>query len=329
MLLAVALYGQDAHDTHGPSTAAALLKPGAKVTISSARGRIYKNVRCDSAGNIFLQPFQAEGNLIPILRVDGKGATVKYSVESDPAFAGGYAYDFSVLPNGQMYQSVQVGQDVYLVSFARDGTIQWKSKLERSFLINRIVAFTEKLFLAIGTEIQPREVNGRRPPPKLFLAFFDDKGRMIRRASFTEASTADKSETAEPPIKPLLDSDGQASANGDVYAAIATTPALVYVFDSAGNLLRSFAVDPPVAEMSAVSMTVLNNHVAILFRLSFRGMSHGEYVIRVVDASTGQPVADYSVPRETGTALGCFRPDEFLFVGSDEKNLTIQHLRVQ
>jgi hypothetical protein len=105
--------------------------------------------------------------------------------------------------------------------------------------------------------------------------------------------------------------------------------------------------------MTAISMSITRNQVAVLFRHSFQGMSHGEDIISVVDLSGnmnrgemnhgdmhhgsqgGAAPSQFSVPPElSGSALGCFRRGEATFVGPDTASpagpsLVIEHAKAK
>jgi hypothetical protein len=55
-------------------------------------------------------------------------------------------------------------------------------------------------------------------------------------------------------------------------------------------------------------------------------MQHNDVgIIPVVDASTGAEITHYSAGADLGATLACYREDGFVFIGSDQDNLAIQH----
>jgi hypothetical protein len=314
---------------HEPGNAPAL-HPTMKVAIPAEANRpVYKPARCDANGNIYFKAYQPDDHRVPVVRVDATGAILKYTLDSDPDFAQATAYDFSILPNGNLYQPVQVGKDVYVVAFSKDGKIKQKTKLEAQFWVSRLTVFNDKSFLAIGTEPQPPSEQ-KRQAPKLFMAMFDDRGRLVRRVTLGNLPPGgDKEANGDPhdgvPILAALNSDAQADAKGNVYLMVRSDPAVVYVFDASARIARSFKVNAPEPRMDAVSMSVDQDRLAFVFRHAFRGMSHGQDLITVVDASDGAEIGRYSAAAELGTILACFKPDDFAFIGSEKDHLAIQH----
>jgi hypothetical protein len=325
ILLTASLLGQS-HNADHEMDNAIRLHPAAKTSIPTESNRpIYKPARCDAQGNVYFRGYQADDRRVPVVRADAKGQTAKYTLDSDASLANGTSYDFSVLPDGSLYQSVQVGQDVYIVAFDPEGKIKSKVRLEKQFWVARLNALRDKSFLAIGTEIQPLAEANSKQPPKLLIAIFDEHGRMVRPIVLDSISESNdtREKTA---ILATLSSDAQVGADGNLYLMVRTNPATVYVFDSGGQIKHSFKVRPPGPRMNAVSIGLAKQRLAILFRESFRGMQHNDVgIITIVDASTGAEVTRYSAGPDLGATLACYREDDFVFLGSDKDNLAIQH----
>ena len=336
------LFAQDSpspdHGSMHLSGSVTALHPAAKVTIPAEANRpVYKPARCDAEGNIYFRAYQSDDRKVPVVRADSAGKTTQYSLDSDADFATATAYDFSILPSGDLYQPVQVGKDVYIVAFDKQGGIRWKTRLEKQFWVSRLVVFDDKSFLVIGTEVQPQSGgpqsggNDTRTYQPV-AALFDRNGRLIRNVTLGTDAAADEKHgrpgtdlKSTPPLLALLGSDGQAGADGKVYLMVRLDPPVVYVIDVAGRTVRSFNVNPPDSRMAAVSMSLDNNKLAILFRHAFQGMSHGEDIISVFDLSRGTEIGRFSAAAELGTVLACFRSNDFVFIGSEQGSLAIQH----
>ncbi len=309
------------------------LHPAAKVTISAEANRpVYKPARCDAEGNIYFRAYQSDDRKVPVVRADGAGKTTQYSLDSDPDFATATAYDFSILPSGDLYQPVQVGKDVYIVAFNKQGGIRWKTRLDKQFWVSRLVAFDDKSFLVIGTEVQPQSGGKDTRTYQPVAALFDRTGRLVRNIALGADVAADEKHgrpgtnpKSAPPLLAVLGSDGQAGADGKVYLMVRSDPPVVYVIDVSGRTVRSFNVNPPDSRMAAVSMNLDNNKLAILFRHSFQGMSHGEDIISIFDLSRGTEIGRFSATAELGTVLACFRSNDFVFIGSEQGSLALQH----
>lgn len=336
VLFATAVVAQDSPATdhgsmHVTGTAAALhLK--SKVAVPAEAGRpVYKPARCDAGGNVYFRAYQPDDRKVPVVRADAQGRTTRYSLDSDPAFATATAYDFSVLPNGDMYQPVQLGKDIYIVAFSKQGGIRWKTRLEKQFWVSRLIAFDDQSFLVIGTE--PQSQNGgteaRRYEP--VIAIFDRNGRLVRNVILggdapaeAKGNQVDENPKAGPPMLALLGSTGEVGGDGKIYLLVPEPPA-VYVIDHSGGVVRSWNVNPPDARMAIVSMSIDKDKLAILFRHSFQGMSHGEDTISVFDLSRGKEIERLSAAAELGDVLACVRSNDFVFIGSEPSSLSIRH----
>jgi len=340
VFLACPLFPQDAPDHMGMhADNMTVLHPEEKVAIPTESNRpIYQPARCDADGNVYFRGYQSDDRRVPITRVDGKGATLKYSLDSDPTLSPGASYDFSLLPNGNLYQPIQVKEDVFIVAFSRDSNIRWKAKLDQQFWVAHLTALSDKSFLVSGTEPQTPSQRQERQPPRLFLALFDDHGHMVRRISLQSdalSNPAQKNDAAkndstkEMPFLPVLEGDAQADTNGYVYLALRSSPVVIYVLDPSGRITRSFPVNPPEPRMSFSSMGLAKDRLAISFRENFRGMEHHNMAIVTVNASTGAVIARYTVEAEPGTVFACHTPNQFLFIGSDKNNLAIFHAPVK
>ena len=319
-ILATPLLAQTHAADHGMDSSVPL-RPTARITIPSETNRpVYKPARCDAQGNIYFRGYQADDRRVPVIRADAKGQTVKYMLDADATLASGTSYDFSVLPNGNLYQPVQVGEDVYIVTFDQEGKVKGKVRLEQRFWVSRLTALSDKSFLVIGSEPQPPAEGKPTKPPKALIALFDEHGRLVRRITLSNDAREGT------PILVTLSSDAQVDATGNLYLLLRTNPATVDVFDSGGQIERSFKVQPPGPKMNAVSMNLAKGRLAILFRETFRGMQHNDMaIITVVNASTGAEVTRYSAGPDLGATLACYTEDDFVFVGTDRNNLAIQH----
>lgn len=302
------------------------LRPLAKIRIATeSNGPVYKPARCDAQGNIYFRGYQANDRRVPVVRANAKGQTVKYTLDSDVSLANGTSYDFSVLPDGSLFQSVQVGQDVYVVAFDHEGKIKSKVRLEKQFWVARVAVLSDKLFLAIGTEIQPQAETRSKQPPKLLMAMFDEHGHIVRPIVLDSISLTIET-GRETEILAMLSSDGQVGVDGSLYLLVHTDPPTVYVFGPGGQIEHSFKVQPPGPKMNAISLGRANGRLAILFQETFRGMRHADVaIITIVDASTGAEVKRYSAGPDVGVTLACYREDDFVFITSDKDNLNIQH----
>jgi len=329
LVFAMALGDSARAQAHGEDhvmTGGVPLHPTAKVAILTEASRpIYKPARCDAHGDIFFRAYQADDRKVPVVRADGKGVTTKYSLDAETEFARATSYDFSILPDGSLYQPVQVGEDVYIVAFDQQGEIRRKIKLEKKFWVAHLAALNDRIFLVIGTE--PQAAGRPKQPPQPVIALFDDQGRLTRNVRLDSSAPKDSDDTRgeHPGVLAVLSSDVQAIADGVVYLMLHTNPVLVYRLDPSGTVASPLKVKPPGARMTAVSMSAIQGRLAVLFRESFRGMQHDDTgTIVIIDTATGAETGRYT-SGELGTTLACYRPDDFVFLASANDKLAIQH----
>jgi hypothetical protein len=346
LFLALTTLGAQEHDHAAMhATNATPLHFAATVAIPAEASRpVYRPARCDQQGNIYFRAYQPEERKVPIVRADPRGKSTRYSLDSDPAFAAATAYDFSVLPNGKLFQPVQVGKDIYIVAFDEKGAIVSKTRLEKQFWVSRLIAFDDSKFLVIGTEPQSPDATKEARVYHAVVAIFDSSGRLVHDVSLERAEDKkDRAagETQKPPAEPpssppllaVLGSDGQVDSDGKVYLMVRSEPPVVYAIDATSGVVGTWEVVVPAERMAAVSMSLTGKQLAVEFRHSFQGMSHGEDIISGFDiAHGGAKLGEVSVPTELATsALACYREGEAVFVGPStapgSTSLAIQYAR--
>ncbi len=97
----------------------------------------------------------------------------------------------------------------------------------------------------------------------------------------------------------------------------ATSPALVYVISAGGDLTRTLKVAPPFVKGTPVAMMVNAGLVAIEFS-DPNAPDVSDTTIRVVNALTGDTVADYRIVPELTEAVACYTNDKFTFLGNSD-----------
>jgi hypothetical protein len=102
--------------------------------------------------------------------------------------------------------------------------------------------------------------------------------------------------------------------DGYVYLVRATSPASVYVISAAGEVIRKIVVRAPSgAGLPAFGIRVVENKLAVKFyrdcdsRLNRNSCEGADYT--VVDATTGQGLAEYSAEKDLAGPIACFAPD--------------------
>lgn len=93
----------------------------------------------------------------------------------------------------------------------------------------------------------------------------------------------------------------------------ATSPATIYVISAAGEVARKIVATAPTDKGLPEAIRVVKNKVAVKFsrscdsRLDFSSCQGTTYT--VMDATTGESLADYGVEKEAAATLACYAPD--------------------
>ena len=116
-----------------------------------------------------------------------------------------------------------------------------------------------------------------------------------------------------------------AGDDGFVYLMRATSPAIVYVISSAGEVMRKIVVSAPTDGASPdFGIREVKNKLVVKFLRNCSstltvpplGSCHGT-VYSVVDATTGRRIADYEAGDEVGGPIACYAPDPDRFFTFD------------
>jgi hypothetical protein len=111
--------------------------------------------------------------------------------------------------------------------------------------------------------------------------------------------------------------------DGNVYLMRRTSPATVYVISSTGEVARKLIIAPPYPGQMPGGLHVSKNKLAMKFYRECGSMGFCEGAIyTVVDATTGEKLADYGPGADVGGAFACYAsdPDRFFFLQISEKH---------
>lgn len=299
------------------------------------RRALYMPVRCDADQNLYLRAYEMGNSNSPLMKVNSKGDKVtKLTIDSDPDLRRGTVQDFALSPDGTAYELVQVGDDVYIASFSTDGSYGSKTKLERQFWGTHLAASTGSAsFLVAGSELPVKD----GPPPKLVTALFATGGRLIRElrlpsdpAEIKERDAGKKkveNYLSDKSILPLILGDVETDRDGNMYVLRASTPPVVFVIDGAGELVRTFKIEPPGPDMKLGVMHIRAGRLAVLFQATDTQGQMETRKIVLIDAASGTKISEYVVTDELGAAFACYTGDTFGFVTTKAGKLAIQHAR--
>ena len=256
---------------------------------------LYLPVRCDLAGNFYLREYESGLSSTPVLKVTSRAENlIKFSLDSVAELKGASIQDFSVTPDGTVYELLQVGDDVIIAEFLEDGRPVSQTKLEKQFWPSHFTALGgNNGFVVTGAELPHKG----GPPPKLVNAIFDNSGRLVRSLTFAQDPAEIKKEEpgknksggplANASILPLVLGDTQTDNMGNLFILRASEPAVIFVVDSSGKLQRKIKAVPPEAGMKVGAMQVQDGRLALLFQKSDEKGQIEKRTMVVIDTSTG------------------------------------------
>ena len=295
---------------------------------------------CDADGNVYIRPYDAattrDGkrfSQLPIQEVTPAGALVRDFRVAD-AFPDGTAMGMSVGPDGRVYEAVMANHyaDVYVAEFARDGSLQAKTKLEVGSALHTAYFTGDVSHLAVFKSgeflINGETGSGSRRP---YTAVFAADGRLLKEILEPEDEEARQkaalgdADYAPDRVGNFFSALGDVAAGSDGNAyLLRRTPrgslTLVYVVSPAGEV-RKLRIDAGNSDLVARSIRYYSGRIAI----GFDSRTHAHpYQVKIVDP-LGNPIAEYSLG-----SSAAFVGDEGLDVGCyDANGLTLVPDRIE
>jgi len=290
-------------------------------------GKLLNKTVCDDDGNIYARNYvfqkAVDGTLqqIPIQKIKPDG-TLAESYRVTDAGADLSADDFFVSNAGDMYVSASNSKgENFLISFASDGSIKSKTRIERDGMMTYQVAiFKAGEILLSGTEGE----KGHTP----FAGVFGTDGKLIGKlASSGDEEFKKAAEAGDPNFAPQSTGgygntsvhlgEAAAGSDGNVYLMRSSLPALVYAINPRGEVLRTIKIDPGESSMVAIALKSAPGKLAVVFRERSSGGHYGVGgLVRVVDYE-GNALATYLLkgPQDLGF-FACYVPPSFEFVNT-------------
>jgi len=268
-------------------------------------------VKCDSGGNVYFRRYQRDFDASPIVRVsrDGK-QKANFSIRSAPGFEQGSTEDLAVDLGGEVYilGAKEVGK-WHIVRFSRDGNYDSSFELAPGVAANHFAVFPSGEFLVAGEELSEKD---RKPTGKPLLALYEPTGRFVREISLPR-------DVQEVPVAGQTQDFGLThvapAEDGNIYLMRRIATPIIYVISPAGTVLRRLVVPPPAEDFEPTTMKVGGGKVVIQFEKKTPAGPTAQEIFSVVDALSGEKVADYSSTPEVGGAWACYTPDGFTFLG--------------
>lgn len=271
---------------------------------------------CGEQGRSYVKLVKPEPGMVgPLLRLSAKG-----ELEAEFDTAGALMNIFAVRPNGGVAMIHMDGGAKFVDNFSPDGKRQSSVPLERPpipFFPMQIAVFRSGEMLIAGEQFNPGY--------KASTAIYDPSGHLVKQfvlegdaeiENAIEIGDARYSDAPGKGNKTLGPSVAITGDDGLAYLMRATSPATVYAISASGEVVRKIVVKAPTEMgLPAFGLRVVKSKLAIKFHSRCEGAppfdSCRGSVYTVVDAKSGQKLADYEAPDESdvGGPLGCYAPD--------------------
>jgi hypothetical protein len=284
---------------------------------------------CDEQGRSYIKRIKGGPGMVgPLFRLSSKGV-----MEAEFDTSGAVVNRYAVRPDGGVVMLRVDGATEILDNFAPDGTRESSVVLERPstpFFPSQLAVFHSGEILISGLQFQPGY--------KASTAIYDPAGHVRKQLVLDgdaevehaiEAGDVKDISTQQPHKEAVGRSVAITGDDGLVYLMRATSPATVYAISAAGNVVRKIAVRAPTPTgLPDFGIRVVKNRLAVQFSRSCnsalgvdscRGSTYA-----VIDATTGQRLADYEADKELAGPIACYAPDpDRFFVFSEWHGLEI------
>ncbi len=268
---------------------------------------------CDEQGRSYVKLVKiGPGMDGSLLRLSGKGV-----LEAEFDTAGALVNLYAERPNGGVVMLHMDGAIKVVENFGPDGKRESAVRLESPptpFFPSQIAVFRSGEILIAGVQYHPGY--------KASTAIYSPTGHLVKQftldgdADIERAIGAGDARYTRAPgggSEPVSRSVAITGDDGFVYLMRATSPATVYVISAAGEVIRKIVVTSPTgAGLPAFGIRVVRNKLAVKFYGRCDGiLDHGceGAVYTVVDATTGQKLADYQAQKEASGPIACYLPD--------------------
>jgi hypothetical protein len=282
---------------------------------------------CDEKGRLYVKLLTPDG--------DNGGSLLRFSKTGvqEAAFDMSAAVGFNVFavrPKGGV-STVQDEQGYSVVNFGPDGKRESMVHLDGAhFFPSQLALFPSGEVFLSGIQRGTRESPGTY---KAFTAVYDSRGHLVKQLSLDEDNEIERAIEAGDARYAGSPKQGNKGVtlgmavsgdDGNVYLMRRTSPASVYVISSTGEVVRKLVIAPPFAGQMPGGMQVSQNKIALMFRRDCTSSitCEGAASYTVVDAITGEKLADYSSGDGVGGAFACYasEPERFFFLQMSEKH---------
>jgi len=264
---------------------------------------------CDSAGNVYTRQLEPEMKdrqqraALPIDEISPAGVLVRTYRVTD-AFASEVSGNgvavlgkgVFVTGDGRVYQAALVHSDIFVVEFARDGSVKAKTKLMTNSFMQpwHLAVFDEGEYLLTAT--------AGKDNLSPFTGVFAADGRLIKSIYEPEDEEAKQRSSPTDWSAPGNGGNGGTDfvsygdvtigSDGNAYLLHGTTsPGLIYVISPRGDVVRKFRVEVGNRDLIARSIKSYSGLLAVQFDKSV-DVDSGQNLISVSDL-LGNPKATY------------------------------------
>lgn len=302
----------------------------------SQGGILMMPVRCDGRGNVYLRGYVPHDVMAaPVIRVSPEGdKATAFNLRSAAGFERADVEDFAINPRGDLlllaYKTVE---ERAIVRMQDSGQVESAVILDQQFDPSRFAAFSSGEFLITGTRGEKSAEDTHRVP---LTGLFDRAGKLLKElnlekdysslAPSASSPSSGRSADDEDPNSPLSLGLLTGGDDGNVYIFRASQPAIVFVINPAGEIVRRLEFSGPEDGFRAETMKVAQNRIAIQFEEAKPPRDKpARRFISVFDAISGEKFADYAPGEKIGGAFACYSPEKFVFIGTDSaRQFTIQ-----
>jgi hypothetical protein len=230
----------------------------------------------------------------PLLKISSKGV-----LETQFDTTGFLMQRYAVRPQGGvlLIRVDNFGRK-FIENFSGEGVHESTFRVERPpspFFPNHIAVFRTGEILMSGP--------GRRAGDNALTTLYDSTGHVVKQ--FVLDGDSDIGHEAE--SRSLI----TAGDDGLVYLLRATSPARLYVISPEGEVVRKIVVSTITGSMLLNDIRVTKDHLVLSFYRhcdpGFNGCRGLTYL--VMDAKTGQKLAEYAADGDMTGPLGCYVPD--------------------
>jgi hypothetical protein len=270
-------------------------------------------VACDSGGNIYARVWAGSDSgaaRLPVQEITPEGALTKNFRVADLSRNTDVAKGIFVSDAGGVYQAARIADGLYVVGFARDGSVKSTTKLEANARL--VDPWQTAVFGSGGYLLSGLTGKDHRAP---YTAVFDANGKLVKTIYEPEDEEArQKAESGDVGYSRsnvgnrfVGLGDVAAGSDGNVYLLRGTSPALVYVVSPTGEVVRKLHIDAGNPDFVARDIKSYAGRLAV----GFNGPSN----LVIVTDLEGRTIARYAIDRKKPDwpALACFNSEGLTF----------------